>query len=207
MHGRDRERAESVVADIRLAGGKARSYCADLADPGALSELVHDIGAIDILVNNAGHSRWGATADLTVDELDGLYFSNVRAPFLLVAGIAPVMAARGSGCIVSVSSMSASIGLANGAAYGAMKAAIVSLTKAWAVEFGPAGVRVNAVAPGPTHTRPDARESFDATGAQSPLGRAAHPDEIADAILFLASPRASYITGATLAVDGGRTAL
>jgi NAD(P)-dependent dehydrogenase (short-subunit alcohol dehydrogenase family) len=117
------------------------------------------------------------------------------------------MAARGKGCIVNISSMAGRLGLLNGAAYGATKAALASLTQAWAAEFSPSGVRVNAVAPGPVYTRPEARDLFDALGATTPLKRAAQPEEIAEVVAFLASPRASYVTGAIVAADGGRTAI
>jgi NAD(P)-dependent dehydrogenase (short-subunit alcohol dehydrogenase family) len=103
--------------------------------------------------------------------------------------------------------MSGQIGLAGAAAYGATKAALSSMTRAWAAEFSPSGVRVNAIAPGPVYTRPEARELFDTLGATTLLNRAADPTEIAEAVGFLASPRASYITGAVIAVDGGRTAI
>jgi NAD(P)-dependent dehydrogenase (short-subunit alcohol dehydrogenase family) len=117
------------------------------------------------------------------------------------------MAARGSGTVINIGSMSGSLGLAGGAAYGATKAAIASLTRAWAAEFSPKGVRVNTVAAGPIYTRPEARELFDTLGATTAMNRAAQPEEIAEVVAFLASAAASYVTGATVAVDGGRTAI
>src|SRR5216684_1701771 len=99
------------------------------------------------------------------------------------------------------------LGLPGGAAYGATKAALASFTQAWAAEYSPRGVRVNAVAPGPIYTRPEARELFDSLGATTAMKRAADPAEIAEVVAFLASPRASYMTGAIVAVDGGRTAI
>jgi NAD(P)-dependent dehydrogenase (short-subunit alcohol dehydrogenase family) len=99
------------------------------------------------------------------------------------------------------------IGLNGAAAYGAAKAALSSMTRAWAAEFSPKGVRVNAVGAGPIYTRPEARERFDALGATTLLNRAADTDEIAEVVCFLASPRASYVTGAIVAADGGRTAI
>jgi NAD(P)-dependent dehydrogenase (short-subunit alcohol dehydrogenase family) len=106
-----------------------------------------------------------------------------------------------------MSSMAGTIGLTGGAAYGATKAALASLTRAWAAEYSPSGVRVNAVAPGPVYTRPQARELFDTLGATTLMKRAAEPSEIAEVVAFLASPRASYVTGAIVAADGGRTAI
>jgi NAD(P)-dependent dehydrogenase (short-subunit alcohol dehydrogenase family) len=103
--------------------------------------------------------------------------------------------------------MAGRLGLSGAAAYGATKAALASLTRAWAAEFSPHGVRVNAVAPGPIYTQPALREMFDAVGATTPLKRAADPAEIAEVVAFLASPRASYVTGAIVAADGGRTAI
>jgi NAD(P)-dependent dehydrogenase (short-subunit alcohol dehydrogenase family) len=118
-----------------------------------------------------------------------------------------MMAANGTGSIVNIGSMAGSIGMAGGAAYGATKAALASLTKAWTAEYSPRGVRVNAVAPGPVYTRPEGRELFDRLGATTALNRAADPEEIAEVVAFLASPRASYVTGAIIAADGGRTAI
>jgi NAD(P)-dependent dehydrogenase (short-subunit alcohol dehydrogenase family) len=113
-----------------------------------------------------------------------MFADNVRAPFYLVAAFAPGMAARGKGSIINISSMAGLLGLAGGAAYGATKAALVSLTQAWTAEFSPRGVRVNAVAPGPVYTRPEARDLFDKLGATTPLNRAAEPAEIAEVVAF-----------------------
>ncbi len=117
------------------------------------------------------------------------------------------MAARGSGTIVNMSSMAGQIGLPGAAVYGATKAAIVALTRSWAAEFSPRGVRVNAVAPGPVHTSGAATDRIDALGNTTLLGRAAEPEEIAPLVAFLASPQAAYITGAIYPLDGGRTAI
>ena len=207
VHGRNAARGAETVDVITAAGGRARFVAADLADPDDLQRLVEDVGEVDVLVNNAGFSWFGPTADLDVSTFDALFASDVRAPYFLVAAFAPKMAANGKGSIINVSSMSGQIGLSGGAAYGATKAALSSMTRAWAAEFSPSGVRVNAVAPGPVYTRPEARELFDTLGATTLLKRAANPEEIAEVVGFLASPRASYVTGAIVAADGGRTAI
>jgi NAD(P)-dependent dehydrogenase (short-subunit alcohol dehydrogenase family) len=207
VHGRDASRGQSVVDAIIGEGGKACFVAADLSDPSALDELVDQIGVVDILVNNAGFSWFGPTADLDVATFDRLVAANVRAPYFLVAALGPKMAERGSGSIISLGSMAGKVGLAGGAVYGATKAALVSMTRSWAAEFSPAGVRVNAISPGPVFTSGAAPDRTEALGTTTLLGRAAQPEEIAEVIAFLASPRASYVTGAVIAADGGRTAV
>jgi NAD(P)-dependent dehydrogenase (short-subunit alcohol dehydrogenase family) len=133
---------------------------------------------------------------------------NVKVPFVLVAQLAPAMAARGKGAIVNVGTMAAEFGIAGMALYGASKAALNLLTKAWAAEFGPSGVRVNAVNPGPTRTEGTAAvgDAQDQLAAMAPAGRVASPEEIAAVITHLVSDDASFMHGAIVAVDGGRTA-
>jgi NAD(P)-dependent dehydrogenase (short-subunit alcohol dehydrogenase family) len=207
VHGRDAARGQAVVDFVTSEGGKARFVGADLSDPAELGKLVEDVGSVDILVNNAGFSWFGPTADLDVTTFDRLFAANVRAPYFLVAALAPKMAARGSGSIINMASMAGQIGLVGSAAYGATKATLASMTRAWAAEFGPAGVRVNAIAPGPVLTGGATPDRIEALGATTILGRAAQPGEIAAVIAFLTSPKASYVTGAVIAADGGRTAI
>lgn len=207
VHGRDAARGAETVDAITGDGGRARFVEADLGNPADLEHLAKDAGEIDVLVNNAGFAVWKPTAELSVEEFDAMFATNVRAAFLLVGAFAPGMAARGTGSIINLSSMAGQVGLVDAAAYGATKAALASLTRAWAAEFSPRGVRVNAVAPGPVYTRSEGRELFDTLGATTALNRAAGPEEIAEVIAFLASEQASYVTGATVAADGGRTAI
>ena len=118
-------------------------------------------GHVDILVNNAGVFPFGPTPDASDADIDTVYAVNVKAPFILVAELAPAMAARGKGAVVNVLTMVAHFGVAGMGLYGSSKAALTLLTKAWAAEFGPSGVRVNAVSPGPTRT-----EGTEAMGGQ-----------------------------------------
>ena len=207
VHGRDADRGEAVVDTITAEGGTARFVAGDLSQPAELEDLVQKVGAVDILVNNAGFSWFGPTEELDVATFDRLFAANVRAPYFLVAALAPKMAARGSGSIVNVGSMAGQIGLAGGAAYGATKATLASMTRSWAAEFSPAGVRVNAVAAEPVLTDVQRAARTEALAATTLLARPAQPGEIADVIAFLASPKASYVTGAVIAADGGRTAI
>jgi NAD(P)-dependent dehydrogenase (short-subunit alcohol dehydrogenase family) len=206
VHGRDASRGEEVVAEIARELGKARFIAADLSDPTEIRRLADEAGEVDVLVNNAGISWFGPTADLDVATYDALFDGNVRAAYFLVAALAPKMAANGGGSIVNVASMVAAIGIAGAAAYGGTKATLEAMTRAWAAEFSPRGVRVNAVAPGPVYTAGDPVR-IEALGATTLLGRAAQAEEIAQVIVFLASPASAYVTGATVAADGGRTAV
>jgi NAD(P)-dependent dehydrogenase (short-subunit alcohol dehydrogenase family) len=205
VHGRDATRGAETVAEITGAGGKASFVAADLGDAAEVQRLAREVGDVDILVNNAGIALFGPTAEFEVAAFDKMFASNVRAPFFLVAAFAPGMAARGHGSIVSIGSMAGGVGLVGGAAYGATKASLEAMTRAWAAEYSASGVRVNTVAAGPVYT--PASQRAEGLGDTTPMRRASQPEEIAEVVTFLASPRASYITGATVAADGGRRAV
>jgi NAD(P)-dependent dehydrogenase (short-subunit alcohol dehydrogenase family) len=206
VHGRDIVRGADTVKVIEARGGRARFVAADLSDRGGPAALVAAAGPVDVLVNNAGFSWFGPTDQLDEATFDEMFAANVRSAYQLVAALAPGMAERGHGSIVSVDSMAGHVGLPGAAAYGATKAALTAMSRAWAAEYSPAGVRVNTVAPGPAYTGAD-KELITGLGATTLLGRAAQPEEIADVIAFLASEKASYITGAVIPVDGGRSAI
>ncbi len=212
--GRNAERGERTIQEIRAAGGKADFISSDLRDASSVRKVAKRAGElanghVDILINSAGIFPFGPTHEMTEEVFDSVYSLNVKAPYFLVADLAPLMAQRGKGAIVNVSTMVADYGAAGMSLYGSSKAAINLLTKAWTAEYGPSGVRINTVSPGPTRTEgtQEMAEGIEQLAAQAPAGRPATADEIAEAIVFLATDRASFVQGAQLAVDGGRTAI
>jgi NAD(P)-dependent dehydrogenase (short-subunit alcohol dehydrogenase family) len=212
--GRNVERGKKTVDEIRAAGGKGDFISADLQDAASARIVVKKAielgnGDVDILINNAGIFPFGPAHEMTEEQFDRVFGINVKVPYFLVAELAPLMAKKGKGAIVNLSSMVADYGAPGMSLYGSSKAAINLLTKAWAAEYGPRGVRVNAVSPGPTRTEGTEAmaEGLEQLAAQGPAGRPATADEIAEAIVFLATEGASFIYGAKLAVDGGRTAV
>ncbi|MEW2517240.1 SDR family NAD(P)-dependent oxidoreductase [Actinacidiphila alni] len=204
--GRNAERGAETVAAIEADGGKARFVAVDMTDLDSVRRLAEEAADVDILVNNAGIFDFAPTGEQGAASYEEMFRVNVRAPYFLTAAIAPRMAARGDGSIINISTMAATIALPGSSVYSATKAALNSLTRTWAAEFGPAGVRVNTVAPGPTLTEGAPLEMAETLGRTTLLGRYASTEEIARAIVFLASPQAAYITGANVPVDGGRTA-
>lgn len=215
LSGRDTDRGQRVVDAVRAAGGSADFLPASLDDASSAKRLAAEArevaGRVDILINNAAIATFGPTAEIDEADFDACFAVNVKAPFYLVGALAPEMAVRGRGVIVNVSTMVATLGTAGSAVYAASKAALNLLTKSWAAEYGPRGVRVNAVAPGPTATD-NALAQFGEDGLsammrQTPARRVATPGEIAETIAYLASDQASFIHGAVVPADGGRTAV
>ncbi|MER7807292.1 SDR family oxidoreductase [Streptomyces sp900116325] len=214
LSGRQETSGQRVVEEIRQAGGRADFVTADLA--GSYEQLrafavqATDAlgGHVDILVNNAGIYPATPTEDLPDADLDAMLSVNIRAPHVLVAAMAPAMAERGSGVIVNIGSWMARVGSPYAAMYTATKAADEQLTRSWAAEYGPRGVRVNAVAPGATLTPGNeaARAELDAITATTPAGVVVRPDDIAKGVLYLAGDDAAMVHGITLYVDGGISA-
>jgi NAD(P)-dependent dehydrogenase (short-subunit alcohol dehydrogenase family) len=212
--GRDRRRGDAVVDTIRSDGGQAEFVRGDLHDAASATELARRAtevagGAIDVLVNNAGIGTFGPTEGFDERTFDDIVGTNLKAPFYLVGAIAPAMAERGKGAIINVSTMAGEVAFPGMAVYGASKAALNLLTKSWAAEYGPKGVRVNAVSPGPVRT-PAVEfmgDDLDNMATEAPAGYVAKPEEVATTIAFHASDDASFVYGAVLPVDGGRTAV
>lgn len=212
--GRDQVRGAAVVDLIRSRDGQADFVAADLrseADARLLAdralELTND--RVDVLINNAASFSFGPTERTSEAQFDLAYGIGVKVPYFLVAELAPRMAQRGAGSVVNVTTMVASFGMRHMALYGSTKAALNLLTKAWAAEYGPSGVRVNAVSPGPTRTEgTDAMGgNLDALVGPAPAGRPATPEEIADGIVYLATGPSAFVQGVVLPVDGGRLAV
>jgi NAD(P)-dependent dehydrogenase (short-subunit alcohol dehydrogenase family) len=210
VSGRDPDRAAAVVKEIEAAGGRATFVRADLDGSAGRSRELAGLGTavlggrIDILVNNAGIYPGPATPDTDEATFDQVYAVNVKAPFFLTAAVAPAMVAAGGGVIINLGSWIARLGIPVGALYSSSKGAMETLTRAWAAEFGPSGVRVNAVSPGVVHEpTPDAQPG-DTMMRGTPAGRPGTPDAIAQAAVYLASDEAAFVQGTVIDVDGGR---
>jgi NAD(P)-dependent dehydrogenase (short-subunit alcohol dehydrogenase family) len=205
--GRRAELGAETVKQIEADGGRATFVPADLGELADVERLAQEAGEVGILVNNAGFYPMVPTVALAAAEYQRMYDVNLRSAYFLTAAIAPRMSPGSA--IVNISSTGAQVGMAIAAGYSGSKAALESMTRSWAVEFGPAGVRVNAVCAGMIRTDkllellPE--EGLQQAAAPWPIGRPGTPEEIAEVALFLASPRASYVTGAVVVADGGQT--
>jgi NAD(P)-dependent dehydrogenase (short-subunit alcohol dehydrogenase family) len=208
----------SAVAQIRADGHEAHGTVLDVARPEQVESFVAAVwarhGRLSVLVNSAGIQRYGTAETTPVEVWDAVLNVNVRSMFLAVKHAVPLMRASGGGAIINVASAQATATQRDVVAYTASKGAIVAMTRAMAVDHAADGIRVNSVSPGSVDTpmlRQSARDASpedpDAViahwGSAHPLGRVGQPAEIADAILFLASPLSAFVTGAELRVDGG----
>lgn len=211
VHGRNEQRTRAVAEDIERQGGHAVALTADLSQgPDIVRKLAAEArkqlgGHVDVLVNNAGVYPGGPTESLDDDTVDALLATNIRAPHVLVAALAPGMAERGSGHIVNIGSWMARVGVPFMALYPATKAAVEQLTRAWAAEYGHHGIRVVTVAPGATAT-PGNADSADVLAAMTqgtPAGVPVQPVDIARAVRWVVSDQAGFVTGGTIDVDGG----
>ena len=211
-------RVALVARDARLLAELASRLthppvvvAADLRDPAAPGQIggrvLSELGSVDILVNNAAMAARLPTSDTKASLIDEVLAVNVRAPLLLIGELAPSMAARRRGSVVNLTSLSGLVGTPNRAAYAASKGGLDAATRSLAIELGPA-IRVNSVAPGVVDTDLWARNKaipgvVEEIERQTPMGRWATPEDVADVIVFLASDDARFITGETISVDGG----
>jgi NAD(P)-dependent dehydrogenase (short-subunit alcohol dehydrogenase family) len=214
VSGRNRNRGEQVVEGIRAAGGRADFVGADLDGS---AEASRDLaararealgGRIGILVNNAGIYPAPGTVDTDEKTFDEVYGVNVRAPFFLTAAVVPFMTESGGGTIINLGSWIARLAVPLGALYSSTKGAMETLTRAWSAEFGPLGIRVNAISPGviqPPAPAGSAPTMSELMMRGTPAGTVGTPEAVAHAAVWLAGDEAAFVHGTVVDVDGGRT--
>ena len=207
---RHREAAESLASELAAAGCRTITVQADVADGEAVAEMVRrterELGHISLLVNNAGIAGQAQFQDIT-DEMWNRYLAvNLSGARNTIKAVLPHMISEKAGCIVNISSIWGLRGASCEVAYACTKAAIIALTRSLAMELAPSGIRVNCVAPGVINTdmvQVLGQETLQDLAEQTPLGRLGTPEDIAYAVAFLASEKASFITGQVLGADGG----
>jgi len=200
------DRAAAVAGEL---GARARAIALDVRDEGQVGPAM---GGVDVLVNVAGIGSTTNAPDTPLAVWEDVFAVNSRGTFLCCKHAIPGMVERGGGAIVNLASVAGMVGLRNRAAYCASKGAVIALTRALAIDHVGDGIRVNAVCPGTVDSPwvrrlvDDAGESLDALRARQPMGRLGMPDEVAAAVLYLASDAAAFVTGSELVIDGGLTA-
>lgn len=202
-----------VARELEAMGRPPLALCVDVADPGAVVRMVSGVaerqGRVDILVNNAAVRVHKPVLDHTLEDWERTLRVNCTAPFVACQAVAPIMRDAGGGTIVNIASQMAQVTHRCRVAYCASKAALVQMTRVMAVDWAEYGIRVNAVAPGPTRTpftsAAKASGAMPVRAEQVPLGRMAEPDEMIGAVVYLASDASSFVTGTVLTVDGGQS--
>jgi gluconate 5-dehydrogenase len=211
LNGRDRAAVDDVAGDLRSEGLDVDGSAFDVAELDTARAAVRALGPLDILVNNVGHRDRRGLDELTPDDVSRLLDVNLTSAYALSQTVARSFADRGRpGRIINVSSVMGSLGRRGDIAYSTAKAGLDGLTRALAADLGPTGTTVNAVAPGTFATEVNSRLAGDPTwtrwlGTRTALGRWGRPEEIAGIVVFLAGDTASFLTGQTIAVDGGMT--
>ncbi|MBQ2824193.1 MAG: 3-oxoacyl-ACP reductase FabG [Oscillospiraceae bacterium] len=204
------KKAEEVCEIINSAGGSALPFCADVSDRGAVNAMTafaeEKFGGVDVLVNNAGIAEQIMFCDITEEKWDRMFDVDVKGVYNCTQSVLPHMVHNKFGRIINVSSMWGITGASCEVHYSAAKAAVIGFTKALAKELGPSGITVNAVAPGVIATEMNGmldEETMAVLKEETPLERIGTPEDVAEAVFFLASDKASFITGETVSVNGG----